>query len=105
MTTKRLLLFTVGLAVLIFGEAWAFLWFTRDPINRASFQKIAVGMTEQEVVGVLGLPPGVYCADDAPFLWPSAMSLPQAGAHTSKVWSGEGMQIVVAFSPAGRVTG
>src|SRR5689334_9145814 len=60
MTKKRLLLFVVGPGLLVLGGFLLLLWPSYDPINRENFEKIKEGMTEEDIVANLGLPPGNY---------------------------------------------
>ena len=56
MNIRRLILCTG----VILSLATLALAFTRSPINPRSFGRIQEGMTEQEVVKTIGLPPGDY---------------------------------------------
>lgn len=60
MLRHRLRLVVLGLAGLAAGGASLLIWLTppRNRINPEGFDAIVIGMTEQEVERVLGVPPG-----------------------------------------------
>jgi hypothetical protein len=51
---------SLAVALLLFGGLFALLMPWPCPVNRAAFDRVKEGMTQEEVHGILGGPPGDY---------------------------------------------
>src|SRR5262245_59132749 len=60
--SKRRLAWIAGTLVLLLAAGYGVLWLTapRHDINHKSFEAIKMGMTEQQVEAILGVPAGDY---------------------------------------------
>src|SRR5947207_2256469 len=98
---RRVLWLLAGLVALL-GAGVLFIYFT-DPINPATFERIQVGMTLEEVQAVLGKPPGYYRTDREPFPkgFPTR-ALKPIYPGTPKFWVGNSYEIIVWFNEEGR---
>lgn len=84
MTMKRLFIWLTLAMILVWVTGVAiFLIVTRDPISEANYNKIQIGMTKKEVVGILG--PGIMAEN----------------ASGLNVWEGKRKIILIAFDRDG----
>lgn len=99
---RRLLYATVALAAVLVG-AYALLWLTAPPerIDRATFERLRVGMTEGEVEELIGAPPGDYTRDPPEPEPPRVLN--DEPRLTLSRWAGPDGRIVVFFDHQGRI--
>jgi hypothetical protein len=108
MTRRKRLYLVLGTLILVSVVVYGALWLTRPKyrINEESVRAIRVGMTEEEVVAIIGVPPGSYASDGV--LPNNASPLdgdePTPGSQY-KTWFSERMGILVRFGASGRVEG
>jgi len=104
------------LAILILGvlmhAAWLLLWLTapHHRITAYSYERIQLGMTEEEVVNLLRAAPGNYLSEKRPQKPQDITHIQQqvdcyiatvtTDALICKAWVSDGSVIVLAFSPA-----
>jgi hypothetical protein len=76
-------------------------WFLRPQprIDEEAFGKIKVGMTESEVVAIIGASAGNHGVGDAELVWPHAPFLLANAKSEAKVWFGQTHAIAVSFGP------
>jgi hypothetical protein len=106
---KKRLLLKLGLVALLgAGLFVAWLWWTEPTtgICRVSANRIKIGMTEEEVAALVGLPAGIYVTEPS-FMSPSseaALERLQISPHSfTRVWSGDSGEIVVEFDVSAHV--
>jgi hypothetical protein len=115
---RKLKWLAIVLAVSLLGFGTALLLWPRDRITAESWQKIRIGMTEEEVVEILGEPGLTWDeyqaremedAEGGRFLMPGEVLeepiggfLPDA-LHKTRVWRGRRGELGVQFDHGGRV--
>jgi hypothetical protein len=104
-TRKRALVLPLAAVAALTGAAFAIrAWLAPIPhrINQASYEQIRGGMTEEEVIGILGVPPGHYYRGDC--FWGQISGI-RLSARDGKLeaWVSGMWWIEVAFSPEGKV--
>jgi hypothetical protein len=111
----RWLLFCLGpLAVLTGVAGW--LLCSTDPIGPRAFERIELGMNEEDVSTIIGLPPGSYVSERVASAYDfckyfavrvdeKGCPFPEARQLSSRDWYGERHWIKVVFDEEGRVVG
>jgi len=106
MTRKRLLLSFGFLAALLLA-GYVTLRLTAPPrhrITQENIEAIRVGMSEDEVEAILGVPAGNYCSFECFYSYPAfARQEPTDLPGNKKEWVGEDNCIRVRFDDSGRV--
>src|SRR5438128_1751089 len=110
MRRRFLISFTllIGLAAAVFLGFWAMQ--PRPRIDQETLDKIQIGMTEREVIDIIGAPPGDYGVGNAEVddwdptargRWPAMLKLDD----DERSWLGHEKAIVVAFDETRKVSG
>jgi hypothetical protein len=98
---RKLAVAFLALALLLVGTLLPLVVPRRCPVNRAAFERMEVGMTQAEVLAILGGPPGDYLTRPNGWRRPHAKSLPPA--VLAERWMGDEGDVSVVFTPGGVV--
>jgi|SRR5262249_7194220 len=107
---RKLKWLAIVLAVALLGFGTALLLWPRDRITAESWQKIRIGMTEEEVENILGssatakilgIPDGVFLCDEG--VPPNPLARPWRPLRPDKHWLGRRGLITIAFDDEGHV--
>ena len=102
MMRKRLLLILGCVAsVLLAGYVTLRLTAPRHRITEENFAAINKGMTEEDVVELLGVKPGIYASNFEEVFWPDGLNNREGVRHED--WVGEEIAVWIHFDKDGHV--
>jgi hypothetical protein len=104
--TKRRLVVVMGLLLLLAGLAavWSKVYFPPKDFDRDIYSRIRRGMSEQEVLAIVGCPPGDYGPTDGVDQLEEFDQSPLPLAKVQK-WRGFEHEILVCYNDQGTVNG